>query len=360
MRGIRDWGLGIRRRRKAEGGGRKIWDLGFGIWDLPNPKPRAPNPSPLSPRSGITLLEVLVSIFILAVGLLGAAALIPIGKLALIKTNVSDRTGACGRAAMRDVEVRRMLDYRYWYPASGDNVFVIDPLGVSSGLAGALGPLPRVNMRVLPDMAALPLTPAQADAIFRWQDELTFDDPSNATGRPRGFVRDNNGVVAPFPQLPSEPALTPPLIPLNLNSGNFSWFLTVCPSPSDINQVPVGLRRNYTVSVVVCYKRDFTGGEYASLVTFPAGIGYGGGTIQVTTPAVLEHIKTDQWVMLASIDTRVAKWYRVVGVGDQYLSLVGPDWDVDTYNNPTMVVVEGVTGVYTTTVHLDAHCIWTR
>ncbi len=345
MRGIRDWGLDVRgsgfgTRDSGRNNALRLRSWGIGSRRkarsrTPNPEPRAPN----SPR-GITLLEVLVSIFILAVGLLGAAALIPIGKLALVKTNISDRTGACGRAAMRDVEVRRMLNYSAWFPAfvpgATPGAIAIDPLGMSIG--NPLGPLPRITLLVPP---GVPISPE----IFRWSDDLIFTMPED---------------MSP-PQQGDRPVPVPDVVGNPQSEGNFSWFLTVCPSPSDIVlSVPVGLRRNYTVSVVVCHKRDFTGGEYASPVTFPAGIGYGGGTIQVTIPAVLEHIKTDQWVMLSSIDTRVAKWYRVVGVGDQYLSLVGPDWDVGTYNNPVMVVVEGVTGVYTTTVHLDADCIWTR
>ncbi len=60
-----------------------------------------------------------------------------------------------------------------------------------------------------------------------------------------------------------------------------------------------------------------------------------------------------------------AKWYRVVSVGNAatpYLSVVGPDWDTATFpsNQTAMVVVEGVTGVYTTPVHLDNDCTWTR
>ena len=43
-------------------------------------------------------MEVLVSMGVLVIGLLGVAALIPIGKLAMIETNKSDRTGTCGRA----------------------------------------------------------------------------------------------------------------------------------------------------------------------------------------------------------------------------------------------------------------------
>jgi len=280
---------------------------------------------------------VLVSIFILSVGLLGVAALIPIGKLALIKTNISDRTGACGRAAMRDVEVRRMLNCYTWLPPVDPDgnlgAIALDPLGylgVGIGpLGGASSTFPRYTFNGT-------LTLAQADAIFRWQDDLPFVQDATING-------------------------DRPVLAGTTSEGNFSWFLTVCPSPSDIALGTwVNLRRNYTVSVVVCYKRDFTGaGEHPVAVSSFLGGGYGGGTIQLDQN-VSGFVKTDQWVMLASTDTRVAKWYRVVGVGDQYLSLVGPDWDTLNYPTPTMVVVEGVTGVYTTTVHLDADCIWSR
>ena len=36
--------------------------------------------------------------------------LLPIGKFAMTETEKSDRTGMCGRAGLRDVKVRRMLD----------------------------------------------------------------------------------------------------------------------------------------------------------------------------------------------------------------------------------------------------------
>ena len=45
-------------------------------------------------RRGISLLEVLISIFIISVGLLGVASLIPAGKLRMVEANKSDRTGA--------------------------------------------------------------------------------------------------------------------------------------------------------------------------------------------------------------------------------------------------------------------------
>ena len=320
---------------------------------------RLPAGRSASARSGISLLEVLVSIFILSMGLLGVAALIPLGKLALVKTNISDRTGACGRAAMRDVKVRRMLDYSTWYVNGGTvndtaipGAIALDPLGYLGTLSWTIGnttlPFPRYTFSNM-------LTIDNADPIFRSGDELLFVMPKDMNPPEEGD--------RPVPVLNAGG--------VQQNEGNFSWFLTVCPSPGDIAQIkPVYLRRDYTVSVVVCYKREFdAAAEHATVntqgVQFLGG-GYGGGTIRMrdaTDAAILNYIKTDQWVMLWD-DTNgsVAKWYRVVGVGNAdapYVSLVGPDWDASSLN-AQLVVVEGVTGVYTTTVHLDDDCTWTK
>lgn len=299
-------------------------------------------------RSGVTLLEVLVSVFIISLGLLGVAALIPLGKLAISQTNIADRTGALGRAALRDVEVRRMLDYTSWFPVTPQlatpGVLCFDPLGRASTGIGAMNLGGATNGTVPRYSFGLPMTLAQADPIFRCSDELIFVKPEDMNP----------------PQSGERP------VPNGFNEGNFSWFMTVCPSRSDIAlNIPVAVRRDYDVSVVVCHKRDLTGvGEFASAnnVNF-LGQGYGGGTIQLdpADAALLDHVETDQWVMLADAFGTTAKWYRVVGVGNvgmPYISLVGSDWNASL--NTRLVIVEGVTGVYTTTIHLDNDCTWTR
>ena len=54
---------------------------------------------------------------ILLGGLLCVAMLIPVGKLAMTAANRSDRTGACGRAALHDIKVRdARLDRWSWNP----------------------------------------------------------------------------------------------------------------------------------------------------------------------------------------------------------------------------------------------------
>ena len=166
-----------------------------------------------SARRGISLLEILIATFVLAIGLLGLAALLPVGRFAIVETGKADRAGACGRAALRDVNVRRMLDYTTWSPPIGGGVtdvspFVIDPLGYAStitvNLGGATGPISR--MTLLSPATGIQYTLAEAEQVFTWQDDLVFDMPEDVTMRPS-------------------------IMTTGLDSqGDYSWFLTVTPA----------------------------------------------------------------------------------------------------------------------------------
>src|SRR5690349_11564228 len=65
-------------------------------------------------RRGITLLEVLVAMLVLTVGVLGMAAIIPLGKLELADGEISDSASTLGRWAFRDVSVRGFLHTDMW------------------------------------------------------------------------------------------------------------------------------------------------------------------------------------------------------------------------------------------------------
>ena len=79
--------------------------------------------SPLRARSGLSLIEVLASIGVLTVGILSLAALLPVGQVTIFEAIKADRAGTCGRAAMREVIVRRMLDYHNWCDPHGGFVW---------------------------------------------------------------------------------------------------------------------------------------------------------------------------------------------------------------------------------------------
>jgi hypothetical protein len=65
-------------------------------------------------RGGVTLLEVLIAIGVMAVGLMGMAALIPLGRMELAEAEKLDNASAVGRAAFRDLTVRGYLRPEMW------------------------------------------------------------------------------------------------------------------------------------------------------------------------------------------------------------------------------------------------------
>ena len=67
-----------------------------------------------SPRSAISLTEVIISIGIMALGLLGVAALFPVGGHYLRQSEVSDRADAIAQSALSDAIARGMLNPENW------------------------------------------------------------------------------------------------------------------------------------------------------------------------------------------------------------------------------------------------------
>src|SRR4051812_38883924 len=98
-------------------------------------------------RAGISLLEVLISMFILVVGLASIASLIPVGRYEIGEGTKADRAAALGQAAFREVKVRRLLDQSSWTTDRADTTgpslnlaptdqvppVAIDPLGLTHG-----------------------------------------------------------------------------------------------------------------------------------------------------------------------------------------------------------------------------------
>ena len=303
-------------------------------------------------RSGISLMEVLIGVFVLSIGLLGVAAMIPIGKLAMIETAKSDRTGACGRAALREVKIRRMLDPDFWSTAAPTtNPFIIDPLyyAVNSSLP-AFGPLQRIGLKNL-------TTVAQVNSVFRWKDDLIYLQPRDAIAgtvpsngeRPAGLFASDEAYASTGTTTTAYPA----------SEGNYSWFLTV--SPQIVNSIATG---TYSVAAVVCHKRIVSSSAESTFnVKCDSSPGYGGIGISYTKTSSTATPKANEWVMLYSNVNGQCTWYRVASVGnygtDVRVNLVGPDWfGGATTNGAKAVVLGGVTGVYVTTVQLDNDLTW--
>ena len=333
-------------------------------------------PSP--PRRGLSLLEVLVSMGVLSLGLLGVAMLLPIGRFAMAEMEKSDRTGMCGRAAPRhqgaadarpDGGLAAQLQLCHGailQAPSGDlyrcttagasgatmpsfttasvsdggvtwtdigRLLVVDPLGVCQaggtlstmmlgGTTSMGGSTSTSNLArtPLPGMAS-PAGSATAESVFVWHDDLDFVLPKDMNPPQQGDR-----------PLPVTSGGAPQ------SDGNYSWFFTV-------GSAAAAQPNQFAVSAVVCYKRDFQAvpntdsryqnpdgeqvwpAKYSATGGFVGGFGYGGGTIMFDNASStdtnashpINQIREDQWVMLVGVDGSnnpiMGTWYRVVGVG---------------------------------------------
>lgn len=247
-------------------------------------------------RRGVSLLEVLISIFVLSVGLLGVAALIPVGRYTIVEAGKADRSGACGRAAERTIRAQHLIDYTKWLDADGKRVtelptfkyyesYCLDPILLSHPDASRNsstirrfpgGSLPsndvptlrRVTLEASGTGQTLAKMPYEAaKRMFTWRDDLLFDVPQARDLRTRGLFVSNQGASAAFPAISGEPTVGTPLVAES--DENYSWFCTVSPGTAEVGSyVRVrgssgwSSRENhpgmYLVSIVVVYKRDFT------------------------------------------------------------------------------------------------------
>lgn len=309
-----------------------------------------------SARRGISLLEVLISMFVLTVGILGVAALIPLGRFETSRANRADRASAVGRAAFREFAVRDMVNMNRWLfiPPLPPNInpymqtIFCDPLGVATGLGHLYNPtdpvprLCRVTLRatIVPGPNVLPIlwSPGMADEVFRSRDDLFFEAPKD-------------------PDLPVAQKYSASR--KRQSEGNYSWAATIQPDP-----ISPGV---YTVSVVVFYRRALTpllpSERYLGKLDFQTG--WGGGEAALTLEnisgpedieAVDGRLRPRRWLLVGGSQSHWTpadvnknglsddlvpqsrwSWYRIGSVrpvmeGDppnvRVLSLIGPDWTI--------------------------------
>ena len=84
-------------------------------------------------RLGITLTEVLISLGLMTLGLLGVLALFPVGSFYMLQAEVADRGSAIGRAVMSDIE-----RWPEWTP-SVTSIEVLDSGPLREGLRAKIG-----------------------------------------------------------------------------------------------------------------------------------------------------------------------------------------------------------------------------
>jgi type II secretory pathway pseudopilin PulG len=175
-------------------------------------------------RSGITLLEVLISLGILSIGLASVVALIPAGGAQARKAQIEDRRGALGAAALNDIITRGALNPSTWSIDPGaPNLYrlVIDPLGNNTFPSA-----PGLTGVTIANVTAGSLA---AGEVFRGQDDLVYDSTQSEDNPPVPMFIGNAK---------------------RASEGNFSWLATLLPATSDSNP------QYFRLTVVEFHRRD--------------------------------------------------------------------------------------------------------
>ncbi|MDZ4821505.1 MAG: prepilin-type N-terminal cleavage/methylation domain-containing protein [Planctomycetota bacterium] len=328
-------------------------------------------------RTGISLLEVMIAIFILSVGLLSVASLLPVGSFQVQKALSEDRKSHVGQNAFREFRTRGMANPALWIRADGTaylaqtapgmNVLpvAIDPYYLSStilgGSGGAVFPrggnltssMPRIGLSIAS-------TPALAEMIMVARDDVIYERQADADLPPVGKFEGANL--------------------RRMSEGHFSWMATLAPANFAMRAVAPGVQFN--LSLVVFYKRnisianqeDGAGHErQLSVGSDLSGFGMGGGEIEVRGTAAETSPKKGEWIMLSCAVPLPApqsgngvyhRWYRVVTVGDydsggRALTLAGPDWGSNVA--PTHAsIFNGAVALYEKTLHIEGPSVWTN
>jgi Tfp pilus assembly protein PilV len=333
-----------------------------------------PRPHPTRPhaagRAGITLIEILVSLGVLAVGLVGVATMLPLALHQSREGVMEDRKAAAGRRAFREFQVRGMANPENWVGDLGiipdqrgthhveRAAYCLDPLGVAAAtvdrsLAASVAYFPadaaaasvpvmaRISLSAQPgrgtlaafrngNLTPVPMSLWQAEEVFTQQDDLIFTAPEEDVLPPAQDWLANGDVVVK-----------------RMSEGRYSWFATLLPDAAAANDP---LQDLYHLSIVVTAERrpvvdipaelryvaegasssdpgqiapvtvDFGGAELDRSDGI-LGVAYGGGDVTLKSPLPIRP-RLGQWLMLSqSWQQRVGdrtmtqfdfRWYRVV------------------------------------------------
>ncbi len=365
---------------------------------------RATSRPPRPGRGGISLLEVLFSVFVLTTGLLGFSLLLPIGRFHAAQSNHMDRAVSVGEAAFREIEARHILSPSNWvYYANGsassyiggyaqnppivpNQPVFLDPLlvayqagaqgsnlfpyaaGVNNGLR-----IPRVTHANFVGVNNV----AQAERACVWRDDLVAEVPESDEGGRPVLLPINGSTVSNFTGDYSWAAMVTPIASENEQAGTQNIYQ---PSNSGNQQprfasfLPYSQRRLFKVSVIVFYKRSVRDIQAInnSQITVPRPERQvqvkqviGNGLLLSTQNQQVGTIKANQWILLSARARRNRApfygWYRVVNVGsvrnsvdNVYVTLAGPDFPLALTNGtPVATIVDGVVGVFERIIRAD-------
>lgn len=213
-------------------------------------------------RGGISLLEVLASIFVVSIGLLGILAVIPYGAFQMSKAHHAEYAANLLANAAEEIQVRNMIQGTpqvssfVWFEPRGQKVATEHIFFASDD---------------------------QWKEIMRGQDDI--DDTSRRKKRPDASEEKSA-----------------------VSSGKYTWFFTFRP-PTDSK------KKTAAVDVLACYNRVPGDDAFFSLPAGSFSVSRGGGTIALPDAQYMELLSQTKYVFVTwgeANQTEGGVWCKVV------------------------------------------------
>jgi len=153
---------------------------------------RTPSPNPAGGRSGITLLEVLIAIGILAIGLSSVVAIIPAARSQAARAVILDRAAALAANTLADAGTFGLLrsGTDTLFVSGAASVVVIDPEGTTLSGTGTVS-YANVQPRATGLFGGGNAAPAAAQRAFlQSRDDVTASDPVTEDDPPNNQMID--------------------------------------------------------------------------------------------------------------------------------------------------------------------------
>jgi Tfp pilus assembly protein PilV len=355
-------------------------------------------------RSGISLMEVLISIGIMAVGMVAIASLLPAGGVLVKRATIEERKAEMGLNIAKEFKINGFSDPTSWLsyssawqvyvpptdPAAAVESIAIDPMMLSANPSNvAVRSFPANGVSGAPVMRRVSLKQCGVQSGTNYTlsnplselkcmmtNELVVDQPDDKT-------------------LPgtSHMMLDSSSTPLKRDyEGNYTWLATITFPTSEFAPSAASFGNTALLSIAVANARPMTaptsgsGQEEMLSVDQPASgsppVSMGGAEITAAgSTAQLDMLVPGRWVILCRYQQvpnlpsgtprqpqPIFKWYRITNSsesstsGKQDVTLVGPDWVWGDSSHLTyLCAFADVVAVYERSIHLeDPSSIWNQ
>jgi len=313
-------------------------------------------------RRGLTLIEIMASILVLSVGLVGVLAAIPFGGMRLAQMNEADNSAGLGRNAVRLMKTNGWVDPENWclknqqngsYP-SVHNLALYDNGNLNLTYPFLIDPLGKTTGEYFPEY--YDYTPSNGFEVFFTRVAPIYDKSYSSLQQDARYERDfylqevfsgyaeseDDSQSRPRIEMENDMVLDTGEVPSF--SGRHSWLATVTPKSGsepfyNCSRSSVGAA-DYTVAV---FQNRIPDDEKVFAATLE-GSGYQGGLVafdlttgrtsssnrtylktsenandEITRNRVVEQLESTRYIMLFGEDDipedgnyrAVAKWYQI-------------------------------------------------